>query len=286
MPAAAILDADLSDAEDQALLPPVEHAHRGDDDDQIVLAQTKRVKRKKCAKDDPELLEQKLISYHKTQLRRVVSAQCKCQDANCRRNLRVNLQDFERVLKDRVRIHGSQKLNADEFLFNQILKRDRDGDGHWHVQGHRVCKRAYALIMGIGKSRLEKMTKSLSREESCPIDARFGQPKENDFLSAKSTRPLCMDFLEKIYHELAEPMPDARDDQVEGIKLQVKRRGKRPRHRFKRDDLSRDQIKFLPPGTLLDYLDLCRAEHPQHKIGRKVFNRAFWWHFQCGTVFF
>lgn len=286
MPAPAVLDVDLSDAEDQGLLPPVEHAHHGDDDQIVVQEQPKRVKRKKCAEDDPELLEQKLISYHKTQLRRVVSAQCRCRDANCRKGLRDDLRAFDRVLQERVRIHSPSKLNADDFVFNQILRRDKDRHGQWHVQGHRVCKRAYALIIGIGKSRLEKMTKALSREESCPIDARFGKPKENEFLPANSARPLCMDFLEKIYHELAEPMPDAKDDQLEGLKLQVKRRGKRPRHRFKRDDLSRDQIKFLPPGTILDYLDLCRAENHQHTIGRKVFCRALWWHFQRGRFFF
>ena len=278
MPAPAVLDADLSDAEDQALLPPVAHAHHGDDDQIVaeVQEQRKRLKPKKLKKDDPQLLEQQLLSYHKTQLRRVVSAKCKCRDAHCRQGLRNNFDDFDRVVQERVRLHGSPKLDADQFVF-QALKRDRDGDGHWHVQGHRVCKRAYALIMGIGKSRLQKMTLSISKDESCPIDGRFGQPKENQFLSPSSARPLCMDFLEKIYHELAEPMPDARDDgQNEGIKLQFKRRGKRPRHRFKRDDLSRDQIKFLPPGTILDYLELCRAENPKHKIGRTVFCRAFW----------
>ena len=60
----------------------------------------------------------------------------------------------------------------------------------------------------------------------------------------------------------------------------VRRRGKRPRHFCKYDSAEErghiSTAKFLPPGTILDYLELCRTENPSLKIGRKVFTRVPW----------
>ena len=89
-----------------------------------------------------------------------------------------------------------------------------------------------------------------------------------------------------MYDEQAESLPEALHCKTDGDDAKlvtVKRRGKRPRHYFKQEP--KDQcydagVKFLPPGTLGQYLELCRADHPEVAIGRKIFNRDSCPHFE------
>ena len=143
-----------------------------------------------------------------------------------------------------------------------------------------MCQRSFRLLLGIGKNRYARLRHAAIRQEDCPVDARF-MPKRHTHMSPDSVRPQIIQFLEKLYNEVAEPLPDSRarddglQDQVELVGP-VKKRGKRPRHIFKEDEADRHMagVKFLPPGSILDYYDLCKHEFPSLQIGRKLFCRA------------
>ena len=152
--------------------------------------------------------------------------------------------------------------------------------------GYQVCQRAFRLLLGIGKHRMQRLRNAvLNKESECPMDQRF-RPQKYERLSEKSVKPQIVEFLQKLYHTIAEPLPEAFSVEsnsttaVKGPQNVVRRRGKRPRHLFKHDAEQKklkghaEDAKFLPPGTILDYLELCRSDYPTLKIGRKVFCRA------------
>ena len=151
--------------------------------------------------------------------------------------------------------------------------------------GYQVCQRAFRLLLGIGKHRMQRLRNAvLNNESECPIDQRF-RPQKYERLSEKSVKPQIVEFLQKLYHTTAEPLPEAFSVETNSVmtptgpKNVVRKRGKRPRHFFKHDDQKKQQghaedAKFLPPGTILDYLELCRSDYPTLKIGRKTFTRA------------
>ena len=94
-------------------------------------------------------------------------------------------------------------------------------------------------------------------------------------------RATVYEWLEKMYLTTAEPLPEAYSvDAAASPPNLVRRRGKRPRHFVKVDPDARNEkghsqgAKFLPPGTIGEYLELCRADHPGAKIGRKLFTRV------------
>ena len=111
-------------------------------------------------------------------------------------------------------------------------------------------------------------------------------PQKFSRLPPSSVRPLVVEYLQRRYESTAEPLPEAFQAQTEIAATQpqgvVRKRGKRPRHLFKSDPAAdkgmkghKAEAKFLPPGTILEYLELCRAEVPDAKIGRKVFCAVF-----------
>ena len=146
--------------------------------------------------------------------------------------------------------------------------------------GQPVCLVAFRLLMGIGKRRAGRLHRAArAGDEDCPVDERF-VPKRHAYLPETSVKPQVLEFLQKIYNTLAEPLPEARS-RLEGhdpdLLPSIKKRGKRPRHLYKIDadtKAYREGVKFLPPGSIRDYHELCKSEYPALKIGRKVFSRV------------
>ena len=148
------------------------------------------------------------------------------------------------------------------------------------LQEFPVCQKTFCSLLGVGKKRFERLRQAAVKEEPCPVDERF-RPKHHEFLAPGSMRPTVYEWLEKMYLTTAEPLPEAYNvDAAASPPNLVRRRGKRPRHFMKVDpDARREKghsegAKFLPPGTIGEYLELCRADHPGAKIGRKLFTRA------------
>ena len=160
---------------------------------------------------------------------------------------------------------------------------------------HSVCQRSFRLLLGLGKRRFQRLRNAvINDEQECPIDQRFS-PRAYSRFPDDGVRPAIVQFLRTLYHTTAEPLPEAVSSQTgsgnhpgqdEGSRVKlgpqnlVRRRGKRPRHFCKYDSAEErghiSTAKFLPPGTILDYLELCRTENPSLKIGRKVFTRVPW----------
>lgn len=156
------------------------------------------------------------------------------------------------------------------------------------LAGQKVCQRSFRLLIGIGKNRMQKLRSALKNKEAeCPVDQRF-MPQKYERLPQNSTRPIVVEYLQRLYHTVAEPLPEAfsleKDPGERLPKSSVRRRGKRPRHLFKCDKADEqkkfkghvDAAKFLPPGTILEYLEILRSEVPSVYIGRKTFCRAAW----------
>ena len=160
---------------------------------------------------------------------------------------------------------------------------------------HSVCQRSFRLLLGLGKRRFQRLRNAvINDEQECPVDQRFS-PRAYSRFPDDGVRPAIVQFLRTLYHTTAEPLPEAVSSQTgsgnhpgqdEGSRVKlgpqnlVRRRGKRPRHFCKYDSAEErghlSTAKFLPPGTILDYLELCRTENPSLKIGRKVFTRVPW----------
>lgn len=79
--------------------------------------------------------------------------------------------------------------------------------------------------------------------------------------------------LDGLYQAAAESLPDCPAKHASN---------KRPRQGdFKRDDpnMDRSQIRHLPPGNIVDYLRLFRAEHPTVKVSNTLFTKVWTLHF-------
>lgn len=103
----------------------------------------------------------------------------------------------------------------------------------------------------------------------CPADMRFA-PKAR--LGSEKVQTICH-FLEGLYRQAAETLPDCPSNHTSN---------KRPRQgKYKRDDphLDRSCIRHLPPGSVMDYLRLLRAEHPNEKFSCKLFASVWGEHF-------
>lgn len=146
------------------------------------------------------------------------------------------------------------------------------------LAGHRVCQRTFRCFIGLAKSRFSRLrTAALDGEQVCPLDGR-SVPKEKSVLPHNSCRAEVVEFLEQLYHTVAEPLPEAGNEMLRlNLGVKSKRRGKRPRSIFKKETFEKGfapGTKFLPPGTLGEYLEQCRSEFPSKTIGRKVFCRV------------
>lgn len=167
-----------------------------------------------------------------------------------------------------------------------LLKGQKVQERGIQLLGKKVCQKGFRVLLGIGKHRFGRLRQSAIKEEvNCPTDLRF-RPRRNDALPANSVRPQITEFLNELYNTTAEPLPEAHGfgagaGQAKKSIQNVRRRGKRPRHLHKFDSGTKfkghlPDAKFLPPGSIGDYLDLCRARYPHLSIGRKIFCRDSW----------
>eukprot|EP00435_Cladocopium_sp_Y103_P058480 s1336_g20.t1 len=123
------------------------------------------------------------------------------------------------------------------------------------LHGFPVCQKSFCSLLGIGKKRFERLRQAAVKEEPCPVDERF-RPKQHEFLAPHSMRPIVYEWLEKTYLTTAEPLPEA---------YSVDAAASPPtssRHFVKVDPDVRNEkghsqgAKFLPPGTIGEYLTL------------------------------
>lgn len=129
-------------------------------------------------------------------------------------------------------------------------------------------------LLSVGKSRFAKLSKAKkSNTWNCPHDMRFVPKKKVKPATAK--RALVFDFLNKIYTQVAEPIPDSQAS------------NKRPRtqgNKYDRKDMDRGLIRQLPPGSLQDYYRMCQAELQGQHVSYKLFCSAAWLHFVAFSV--
>ena len=152
------------------------------------------------------------------------------------------------------------------------------------LDGKNVCQRSFRLILGIGNSRMQRLRNAVvNMQPDCPGDGRYGTNVYQSNAKLDEQRRAVVSFLTMCYNTMAESLPEAiQDHRPEDIragtgKRRLKRRGKRPRS-IRKDEAGGSgyaaTMKFLPPGTILLYWDLCKAEYPKLQIGRKLFSRV------------
>lgn len=128
-----------------------------------------------------------------------------------------------------------------------------------------MCNKGFIKLIGIGKRRFTNLSQAVDQGlEFAPLDRRF-MPREPGKQSVK--REAVHDFLYELWEQAAETLPDQGHTSS----------NKRPRQgKFKYDspNMSRCEIRHLPPGKFMDYLRLCRAEHPDYVISKKLFSSA------------
>ena len=153
------------------------------------------------------------------------------------------------------------------------------------LNGFNVCRRTFHLCLGFGKYRVARLRHGvLQGLENSPMDLRTLPKKWSVQPGDNSARAAVHEWFSQIYHKLAEPLPEALTPQPSqlgefGKKNNLKRRGRRPRHLVKQEPGGSGydpRVKFLPPGTILSYLALCKADLPHWEINRKLFCRATW----------
>lgn len=106
-----------------------------------------------------------------------------------------------------------------------------------------------------------KLAVAAKQADVCPLDRRY-MPKGPGKQSHK--RGLVFDYLHNLYQTTGEALPDNKHSSS----------NKRPRREtFKYDEpgMDRSQLRHLHPRKFIDYLRLCRAEHPDTTISMKLF---------------
>ena len=148
------------------------------------------------------------------------------------------------------------------------------------INSHPVCQTSFRLLLGLGKSRISRLRAALLNGESdCPVDLRTLPKKHSRIPSDVGAYAKCVEYLQQLYHTAAEPLPEAMQQtlQITDVKVKrIRRRGKR-RQLVKREPAGSGyggKVKFLPPGSISHYLEMCQTEHPDVKITRQTFTKA------------
>ena len=129
--------------------------------------------------------------------------------------------------------------------------------------GEPVCKRGMMKLLGVGKHRFQRLYLAASEgREDAPLDGRY-IPKGPQALSEKKSK--VFDFLQGLYKTAAECLPD-------GNHRASSRRPRQGKDKFDDKDMDHSGVRHLPPGKIMDYLRLCRAELPEENISAKLFN--------------
>ena len=134
-----------------------------------------------------------------------------------------------------------------------------------------VCNRGFMKALGLGKDRFSKLHQA-ARDPSildCPVDARF-TPRGRQ---GTQKEQIVFDFLGGLCNSAAETLPDCPTGLASN---------KRPRQfPFKKNspEMNWSEIRHLPPGGIMDYLRLLRADHPDKVFSVKLFSRVWGEHF-------
>ena len=125
-----------------------------------------------------------------------------------------------------------------------------------------ICNKGFMKLLSLGKQRFSSLRSAVINGQPCPMDNRFFPqlPK-----AQTEKRAAIHDFLHGLYEQAAESLPD----------LHHSSSNKRPRRgQFRYDEKSMDKkkLRWLPPGKIMDYLRLCRAENPDLVISTKLFS--------------
>ena len=117
-------------------------------------------------------------------------------------------------------------------------------------------------LLGIGKHRFLTISKAIKDGlERCPMDNRFIPVGKRP---QRGKREIVFDFFHSLYEQAAERLPDGNSSSS----------NKRPRqgdYKFDDPNMSRSEVRHLPPGTFQDYFRLCQMENPDLKISRQLF---------------
>lgn len=186
----------------------------------------------------------------------------------------------DRVVALRQELSSLHKLDADQKVFELI--RGRGAGDKRSLFGVQLCGHAFRRLVGLGQARYQKLVKCVKTGGAVPRDGRF-VARKNTFKKASPNRILIVEFLEEIYNTMAETLPESHghvpkpsgDVPLRPARFR-KHRGRRPKimseKRMKTDP---NLLRFLPPGTFTDYLNILRARHPKNqKLGMKLFSKA------------
>lgn len=128
------------------LLKPIPDSddEQAEQEQPVVQVENKHAKRRRLSKLQPLALNEALFAEHRLQLRRVVSANCKCKARDCRKPWagNANVKAFDKLLEERVHFHQLPKSEADQMLFDMIGQQpcgSESRDSRLQLHGHDVC---------------------------------------------------------------------------------------------------------------------------------------------------
>ena len=118
-------------------------------------------------------------------------------------------------------------------------------------------------MLSLGKGRFRTLMDAVQDgQQFAPLDGRY-MPREAPKQSAK--REAVYDFLYELWEQAGETLPDQNHTSS----------NKRPRQgKWKFDDpqMDRSLIRHIPPGKIADYWRLCKLQHPDMTISKKLFS--------------
>ena len=126
---------------------------------------------------------------------------------------------------------------------------------HYYILGYRVCRKAFARLMGVGwYPRLAKIQQAV-------LEGRARAPADMRYLLRPSTAPACKwgeihSYLESLDQSVAETLPhdhseqDEASDEYADMKVAVEAGVLSVAGAD--SSATRDQLKFLPPGSVFE----------------------------------
>ena len=118
--------------------------------------------------------------------------------------------------------------------------------------------------MGIGKQRYQSLYEAArTKQDWAPFDLRYVQKKAS---VPTEKRQKVFDFLHELWSNVAEPIPDG---------LNSNKRPRRGDLKFD-GDMSRENIRHLPAGSIADYHRQCVATLKDNTISKKLFSDDLW----------
>ena len=154
------------------------------------------------------------------------------------------------------------------------------------VWGAPVCQEGLQRLLALGSRRARKLFRAQKQKRPALVDGRFLK-QTRVFRASRGLaekRALVSEYLEEIYHAVAEPMPESKGLREDVAKEVVqcmrfrKVRGRRPKllARHERHTWTdKSELRLLPPGSFTDYLNLLNARLPDGgRISLKLFSNA------------